>query len=88
LRRRNDRRRDCRKSDTMNTRLHRDLTVQTVLDVWPSTRAVFIARRMACVGCDMAPFMTIAEAAASYNIGVDDLERELRAAAATSASPS
>lgn len=63
------------------SRFHRDLTVQAVLDAWPSTRHVFFARRMACVGCDMAPFMTIAEAAASYGIPADDLERDLRAAA-------
>jgi hybrid cluster-associated redox disulfide protein len=65
----------------MTIRIHRDLTVQTVLDTWPSTCEVFIARRMACVGCDMAPFMTIAEAAAAYGISVDDLESDLRAAA-------
>jgi hybrid cluster-associated redox disulfide protein len=61
--------------------IHRDLTVQAVLDTWPTTRTVFMARRMACVGCDLAPFMTVAEAAASYGIPADDLERDLRAAA-------
>jgi hybrid cluster-associated redox disulfide protein len=66
-------------------RLHRDLTVQAVLDAWPSTREVFIARRMACVGCELAPFMTIAEAAAAYDMSADDLERDLRAAATTPA---
>lgn len=68
-------------------RLHRDLTVQTVLDAWPSTREVFIRRRMACVGCDLAPFMTIAEAAVSYGIGPGDLERELRVAAGQPGEP-
>ena len=63
-------------------RIDRDLTVQKVLDLWPSTRDVFIARRMACVGCDLAPFMTIAEAAASYGIPPAELEQELREAAA------
>jgi hybrid cluster-associated redox disulfide protein len=62
--------------------IHRDLTVQAVLDTSPATRAVFMARRMACVGCDLAPFMTIGEAAASYGIPADDLEHDLRAAAA------
>lgn len=65
----------------MTGRIHRDLTVQAVLDTWPATRAVFMARRMACVGCDLAPFMTIGEAAASYGISSDALERDLRAAA-------
>ena len=62
-------------------RVHRDLTVQTVIDTWPSTREVFLRRRMACVGCDLAPFMTIGEAAASYGIAPDELERDLQAAA-------
>jgi hybrid cluster-associated redox disulfide protein len=62
------------------TGIHRDLTVQELLDSWPSTREVFIRRRMACVGCDLAPFMTIGEAAASYGIAPDDLEQELHAA--------
>lgn len=66
--------------------LHRDLTVQTVLDTWPATREVFMARRMACVGCVMAPFMTIGEAAAEYSLSVDELEADLRAAALKPAS--
>ncbi len=62
-------------------RIHRDLTVQKVLDTWPSTRNVFIGRRMACVGCDLAPFMTIAEAEAAYGIPPGELEKELHATA-------
>lgn len=68
-------------------RIHRDLTVQTVLDTWPSTRSVFIGRRMACVGCDLAPFMTIAEAEAAYGIPPGELERELRAVETSPAEP-
>ncbi len=67
-----------------STRLHRDLTVQKVIDASPSAIGVFLRRRMACVGCAMAPFVTVAEAAASYGIPVDELETELREAAARS----
>lgn len=70
------------------TKIHRDLTVQKLIDTWPSTREVFIRRRMACVGCDLAPFMTIAEAAISYGIAPDALEQDLRAAATQPADPS
>ena len=69
------------------TKIRRDLTVQKLLDTWPSTREVFIRRRMACVGCDLAHFMTIAEAAISYGIAPDDLERELNAAATQPVDP-
>lgn len=68
-------------------RFDQDLTVQMVLDAWPATRSVFIRRRMACVGCVLAPFMTIAEAAGAYGIAPDSLAAELQAAAAASASP-
>ncbi|HEX6979492.1 MAG TPA: DUF1858 domain-containing protein [Alphaproteobacteria bacterium] len=67
------------------TPLHRDLTVQTVIDTSPAAIGVFLRRRMACVGCAMAPFVTVAEAAASYGIPVDEFEAELREAAARSA---
>lgn len=63
-------------------RVHRDLTIQNMLDACPSAREVFFARRMACVGCDLAPFMTIGEAEAAYGIPPGELEQELRAAAA------
>jgi hybrid cluster-associated redox disulfide protein len=64
-------------------RFHHDQTVQAVLNAWPATKDVFIRRRMACVGCVLAPFMTIAEAAIAYGIEPDTLEAELRAAAST-----
>jgi hybrid cluster-associated redox disulfide protein len=41
---------------------------------------VFVRRRMACPGCAMAPFMTLAEAAASYGLDPHQLVRELQAA--------
>lgn len=66
---------------------HRDMTVQAVLDAWPATRTVFIARRMACVGCELAPFMTIADAAAAYDIPAGQLEDELRIAALLQTAP-
>jgi hybrid cluster-associated redox disulfide protein len=41
---------------------------------------VFVRRRMACPGCAMAPFMTLAEAAASYGLDPQQLVSELEAA--------
>jgi hybrid cluster-associated redox disulfide protein len=41
---------------------------------------VFVRRRMACPGCAMAPFMTLAEAAASYGIDPQQLVSELETA--------
>lgn len=55
--------------------------VRAVMDAHPATVAVFIRRRMHCPGCAMAPFMTVAEAAASHGVDAAALIEELRAVA-------
>ncbi|NJO82146.1 MAG: DUF1858 domain-containing protein [Blastochloris sp.] len=62
---------------------HPDQTVAELLANWPATIAVFLRRRMACVGCVMARFETLHEAAASYHIPTDELRAEIRAAIVT-----
>lgn len=44
------------------------LTVDQVLARWPQTIPVFLHHHMACAGCVMAPFETVAEAAAIYHL--------------------
>lgn len=44
------------------------LTVDQVLARWPQTIPVFLHHRMACAGCAIAPFETVAEAAAIYHL--------------------
>lgn len=67
----------------------RDMIVADVMERWPATVQVFNARRMACPGCVMSPFMTVAEAAASYNLDEAELAEALIQAApgAPSAAP-
>jgi hybrid cluster-associated redox disulfide protein len=48
--------------------LEADLTVAEVLTRWPQTISVFVHHRMACVGCAIAPFETLAEVAEIYNL--------------------
>ncbi len=60
--------------------IDRDSIVREVMDTHPETMAVFLRRRMHCPGCVMAPFMTLAEAAANYQLDAGDLVRDLRAA--------
>jgi hybrid cluster-associated redox disulfide protein len=55
--------------------------VGEMMRAYPATTAVFLRRRMHCPGCHMAAFMTIREAAASYGLCVEELLRDLRAAA-------
>ncbi|HEX5474272.1 MAG TPA: DUF1858 domain-containing protein [Vicinamibacterales bacterium] len=55
-------------------------TIAAVLARWPQAAAVFVGRRMACVGCEMNGFETIRDAAAIYGVPEDDLLRDLRRA--------
>lgn len=64
------------------------LTVAEVLARWPQTIPVFIRHRMACVGCAMAPFETLAEVAAIYKLDPDCFLNELRQEVASKPSPS
>jgi hybrid cluster-associated redox disulfide protein len=59
------------------SQLEASLTVEELLACWPQTIPVFIRHRMACVGCAMAPFETLAEVAAIYKLDLDSFLREL-----------
>ena len=54
-----------------------ELTVAEVMDLWPQTIPVFLRYRMACVGCPIASFETLAEIAAIYDQDLDWLLNEL-----------
>ena len=56
-----------------------DLLVADVLARWPQTLAVFTRNRMACPGCPMGCFETLAEAASVYGLRPDRFLRELKA---------
>jgi hybrid cluster-associated redox disulfide protein len=53
------------------------MMVAEVMERWPVSVGVFNRRRMACPGCVMAPFMTVAEAAISYGLSPEELEADL-----------
>ena len=59
-----------------------DQSVEEILARWPATARVFIRRKMACVGCIMAPFQTLRAAARSYGIPEAELLAETKQAAA------
>lgn len=54
-----------------------EMTVAEVLVKWPQTTRVFHRHNMACVGCAVAPFYTIADAADIYNLSLDQFLAEL-----------
>lgn len=62
----------------MDPTLTRDLTVSETLERWPQTAVVFLRHRMACVGCAIAPFETLTEVSAIYNINLEKFLQELQ----------
>lgn len=57
--------------------LEASLTVAEVLARWPQTISIFMRHRMACVGCAIAPFETLAEVAAIYKLEANCFLAEL-----------
>jgi hybrid cluster-associated redox disulfide protein len=57
-------------------------TIAELLANYPAAARVLIGYRMHCVGCDIAPFETIAEACIIYGVSVDDVFAEIRHAIA------
>lgn len=55
----------------------REMMVAEVMSRWPETVSVFNSRGMACPGCSMAPFMTVAEAAEAYHADADEFAEAL-----------
>ncbi len=62
-----------------NKTIHADLTVAEVQDRWPQTIIVFRDHAAACVGCDLAPFCTLTEAAVEFQLEIDRLLADLQA---------
>lgn len=62
-------------------------TVQRTLSQCPAAAMTFMRLRMACVGCVMARFVTLAEAAAAYNMEVQILLEKLHESSQQQQSP-
>lgn len=54
------------------------LTMAELVEQWPTAAAVLARRGMGCVGCTMARFETIGEAAAAYGFDPEELLTEIR----------
>lgn len=54
-----------------------EMKISDVLAQWPAAAEVFHKHTMACVGCVVAPFYTIADAAAVYRLPPAEFIAEL-----------
>lgn len=57
-----------------------DLPLRLVFQCWPEMVEVFRAQGMACFGCPIAPFHTVADACAEYGLDESAVRTALRAA--------
>lgn len=57
-----------------------EMTVAHILGTWPSTAAVIQEFRLACIGCSLDEFCTIAEVIDQYNLDGDQMLGQLERA--------
>lgn len=53
-------------------------TVAEILATYPETAGAFVQRRMACLGCAMAPFETLRDALCAYRVESKGFVRDLQ----------
>ena len=58
-----------------------DVSIDDVMQAWPATLRPLVRRRMACIGCEAAPFHTVGDVARIYDVPVDALLSDLQDAA-------
>ena len=66
--------------DHAHAQLTPNNTIAELLATYPAAARVLVGRRMHCVGCDIAPFETIADACVIYDVAIDDLFAEIHRA--------
>lgn len=54
-----------------------DLSVAEIMSTWPSTIRTFLDRQMHCVGCPIAPFHTLPDAAQEHGLGLAGLVADI-----------
>ena len=59
-----------------------DMTMDVIMRQWPVAIRVILDHGLLCVGCPIAPFHTIADAAREHDVDQATLERDLRMAMA------
>lgn len=55
----------------------RDLTMDQIMAEWPATIRVLLRYQMLCVGCPIAGFHTVVDAAREHHADLDEFEKSL-----------
>ena len=61
--------------------IHIELTVEQVLQKWPSAFSVFMKNKTKCPGCLMQHFCKLKDVAETYHISPEELINEIECAA-------
>lgn len=64
----------------IQTNIRPDMNVEYVLSNWPQTVPVFMKHRMGCVGCTMASYETLSNAAEIYKLPLEGFIQDLQLA--------
>jgi hybrid cluster-associated redox disulfide protein len=64
----------------MNENINPNLSVEETLRRWPETIPVFLMNRMGCVGCTMAAYESLSNAAEIYRLPLDKFISDLQQA--------
>ena len=67
-----------RKEATVPAQLTIHITMADLIAGWPAAGPLLVRRGMACVGCAMARFETVGEAAAAYGFDPEPLLQDVR----------
>lgn len=67
----------------MKRKLNDDATMDAIMSETPAAIRVLLRYGMLCVGCPIAPFHTVSEAAREHDLDENQLRRDLEAAADT-----
>ncbi len=67
--------------ETVPSRATLDMTVEEAVERWPAVASVFVRCGMACVGCQMAAFETLGDAARAYGMSAARFLAAVRRAA-------
>ncbi len=62
-----------------------DMSLSDLMSLWPRTIRVFLDRRMHCVGCPIAPFHSLVDAAEEHNLQLAELIAAVEAIAGPAA---
>jgi hybrid cluster-associated redox disulfide protein len=63
-------------------RIPADISISELLEKWPAAIPIFLKHHMACPGCGMSNFETLASAAEIYHISLQQLIPEIEKAVA------